>query len=116
MPNRIFLSYAHEDREGVDKVIKELSRKGILSEEKDVVMDAVQNIESGSYIRNLIRKRIESASKVILLWTEDSAKSQWVNYEAGMAEALGKPIIIVLPNKSAPKLPENLEGLQIVRL
>ncbi len=115
MRNTIFVSYAQQDRGRVRKVLKELLRKSLL-EEKDVITDAIQNISSGSYIRDLIRKRIQSASKVILLWTEASAKSKWVNYEVGMAEALGKQIIVVTPKKSAPELPVNLRRVQIVKL
>jgi hypothetical protein len=32
---------------------------------------------------------------VVIIASDDSAASQWVNYEAGMATALGKPIVVV---------------------
>ena len=59
---------------------------------------------------------IASASKVILLWTDAGSKSDWVNYEAGMADALGKPIVVVIPEGSPAELPENLKDAQIVRI
>ena len=34
-------------------------------------------------------------TNVVIIVTPNSAKSQWVNYEAGMASALDKPIILI---------------------
>ena len=49
----------------------------------------------GDDIREAIKQKMCSASNVVIIVTPNSAKSQWVNYEAGMASALGKPIILI---------------------
>jgi hypothetical protein len=116
MSDTIFLSYAHQDRDQVGRALEELTRKGVLSGEKGLMIDPKQNIKSGSYIKRAISDHIKSTGKVVLLWTEAGAKSQWVNWELGMADALGKPIILVIMDKSAPKLPENLTNVQVVKL
>jgi hypothetical protein len=116
MADTIFLSYAHQDREHVGKALEELSRKGVLSGQKELMIDLRQDIKSRSYIKSTIRERIKSTGKVILLWSEAGAKSQWVNWELGMADALGKSIIVVVLDKSAPNLPENLSDVQVIKL
>jgi hypothetical protein len=59
---------------------------------------------------------MKEADHVVIVWTELSAESSFVNYEAGMAEALGKPITIVKPDLSAPTLPSNLQGVRVLDL
>jgi len=49
----------------------------------------------GEDIRRAIRDQIKSADMVVIITSESSVESQWVNYEAGMADALGKPIVVV---------------------
>ena len=39
-----------------------------------------------------------------------------MNYEAAMADAMDKPITVVLTDRTAPKLPEALQGASILRL
>ncbi len=48
-----------------------------------------------STFRLAIRDQIKSADMVVIITSESSVESQWVNYEAGMADALGKPIVVV---------------------
>jgi len=39
-----------------------------------------------------------------------------VNYEAATADAMDKPITVILTDRTAPKLPEALQGASILRL
>ena len=61
----------------------ELERKGII-EEQDAFIDADSLMIPGASIRDMLRKIISSVSKVVLLWTENSSPSQFMNYEAGI--------------------------------
>jgi hypothetical protein len=68
-------------------------------------------------LRDQVRARIQSASKLIVIWGTASANSQWVKYEIGLADVLGKPIIAVIPPKSdLIALPANLQNVQVVKL
>lgn len=115
MKNKVFISYAHKDKKYIKFLAERLRQKGILSNEEDTY-DAAQSIIPGSSIKGLLRNFIEEASKVVILWTEESANSKYVNYEAGMAEALGKQIIVVVPKGRKVELPSNLAELQVVEL
>lgn len=114
-PESVFLSYTRHDRLHVDKIIKTLKAQGLLNEQASIVAPS-DSYPSGTSVRSALRSAIESASKVVLVWSDDSANSQYVNYEAGMAEALGKPIILaVLGRKSLP-LPADLKTAQVIEI
>lgn len=118
MQEKLFVSYAPEDRGYVDKALGKLEREGVLSEPPVLIHDPVNDAPfiPGSSLRGALRNAIESASKVVLLWTADAAQSAHVNYEAGMADALDKPLIVVLPKDTAPELPANLHPERILQL
>ena len=57
-----------------------------------------------------------SANSVVVFWTENSANSQFVNYELGMADALGKNLVVVTPRGQRMRLPSNLEDIQVLEI
>jgi hypothetical protein len=74
-----------------------------------------QVLQPGVSIRDTVRKAIEDASSIVVLWTEAAARSANVNYELGMADALGKPIVLV--NLDGPhRIPSDLNNVQVVDL
>lgn len=93
MPERIFLSYAVEDRNLVQGV-RDALRKHQLVTENDVVFLDSHDFTPGADLRRMIKEQISSASKVVIIASGHSAESEWVNYEAGMAAALDKPIVV----------------------
>jgi len=95
MTEKIFVSYAYEDRGVLDKLEQTLRKHGVIGDEPVSIIDPQKEVKAGDNIREAIRKQIQSASKVIVIHTDTSESSQWVNYEAGMADALNKPIIII---------------------
>jgi hypothetical protein len=111
----VFISYAQDDKSRIRKVIGELRSRGIVKE-GDEITYAPEIFVPGSSIRGQVRKAIEASSKVVLVWSGAGAESDWVNYEAGMAEALGKPIVVVIPKGGMPRIPSNLDGIEILEL
>lgn len=95
MTEKIFVSYAYEDRESLDNLEEELRDHGIIGDKPVSFIDPLKEVKVGENIREAIRKQVQSADKVIIIHTDKSESSQWVNYEAGMADALNKPIIIL---------------------
>ena len=63
----------------------------------------------------MIKDQIASSDIFILLWTTEAARSPYVLYEAGMADAYAKPILIVT-EPGSPELPSALSKYQIVTL
>jgi hypothetical protein len=69
---------------------------------------------SGQQLVEQLKDSLRSASAVIMLVSERSLKSQWVQFELGVALGVDKPIIPVLLGTEDLNLPEWLQGLQYV--
>jgi hypothetical protein len=94
MPEKIFLSYANEDRDLVHDVLAQLRKHRLVSSKNVIFLDP-RDSSAGSDIRRLIKEQIAAASTVVIIASDNSAQSAWVNYEAGMAAALDKPIVVM---------------------
>lgn len=96
MSEKIFLSYAKQDRRLVGVVQRALRKKGIVERDDTVIVGPHQQLRRGmTNVRKTIKEQIGSASTVVIIVSDHSANSVWVNYEAGMAAALGKPIVLI---------------------
>jgi TIR domain len=111
----VFLSYASDDKPRIRKVLDQLKARGILSPH-DKVVDTPAILVPGSSWRGQVREAIENASKFVVLWSDAAHTSDWVNYETGMAEALGKPILVVVPKGETPRVSENLKETQVIEI
>ena len=95
MKQKIFISYAHQDRRFAEALKVRLA--DILedpSQELDV-FDAQSSVEAGENIRDAIQSAMRAASTVVIVSSPASDASQWVSYEAGLADALGKNVVVV---------------------
>ena len=118
MAEKIFVSYSHRDQkclEGLEKVLKD---HGVVEGDEISIIDPFsQPFSVGENIREVIKKQIQSASKVVIIYTSNTESSQWVNYEVGMADALGKPVIVVGARGSGKTtLLSSLKHINLVRL
>jgi len=93
MSEKIFLSYANEDQHLVQGVLDALRERRLVSSKGVVFLDP-HNFAPGEDLRRMIKEQISSATKVVIIASDNSAGSEWVNYEAGMAAALDKPIVV----------------------
>lgn len=116
MTERIFISYAYQDREYLTEIADELHKQGIEVDKESLLLDHVNDFGFGSTIEPMLLKRIQEASKIVVLWTEEGAKSQFVNYEVGIAKALGKPIIVAVPKNQKSKVPFALSEFEILEI
>jgi hypothetical protein len=113
--NSIYISYARRDASKVDFILKNLVARGYIKEGDRILKEDLLPQKHRS-LREGVKRTIQLASKVVVLWDAASASSQWVNYEIGIADALEKPIIAVVQKKSGIALPLNLRHVQVVSL
>jgi hypothetical protein len=106
-PPSVFISYALADRTQVKKLFDELKSVGVIGQ-RDQIVDHAKIIVKGPSRRDDVRKAIEDASKIIVIWSSGGAESEWVNYEIAMADALGKQIIVVVPKGERSPIPDQI--------
>ena len=114
-PQRVYLSYARADTPRIPLLLQKLEAMDLIGP-NDVVV-SVKDLEHGhASLREGVRRQIQSASKVVIVWSQSSASSQWVNYELGLADAFGKVIIPVVRRTELSTLPPQLQDWQAVVL
>ena len=74
-PLTLFLSYSRNDREVAEQLAERLEQAG-----HTVWWDAL--IEGGANFSSAIRKALDAADVVIVLWSESAIESDWVHDEA----------------------------------
>ncbi|NOQ63369.1 MAG: TIR domain-containing protein [Methyloprofundus sp.] len=111
---KLFLSYSYNEHHKISQVLEKIKNK--IPEFKDaVIWDPSINLKAGDDFRAEIKKQILASDVYVLLWTKSAADSPWVLYEAGMADASGKPIVIAV-EPSSPKIFDVFSKYQIVEL
>lgn len=111
---RLFISYSYNDYYKLPEVLKKIQDK--LPELKEAeVWDPTENLSAGDNFREEIKKQIKSADLYILFWSEGAADSPWVLYEAGMADASGKPIVVAV-EPGSPELFDTFKKYQVIEL
>src|SRR5215471_14430148 len=112
----IFISYSKADRDLALKLSAYVESEGW-----SVWWD--KSLGAGDAYRDEIMKQLATARAVIVIWTENSVKSDWVRAEAGRAKADGKliPVKASAVNYSDVPLPfgemhtENITSLELIR-
>jgi len=95
MNQKIFFSYAPRDRAFAESLKLKL-REFLPAESQALdVVDAHATVTAGEDIRKAIKAAIDKASTVVIVSSPDGNASEYVNYEAGLADALGKDLVIV---------------------
>ena len=106
---RVFLSHIRRDADLAANFARELRKHGV--EPIDV-----ESVAPGESFRRAVKSAIRRADAfVLILSAPEAAASSWVSYELGVAEALGKPILLVLShNHTASQLPSDMAELAIL--
>jgi hypothetical protein len=113
--NNIFVSYAQRDRQLADEALEHLRRRRLIAPDDNVFTDHA-SFAAGDDFRDATRAAIADADKVFVIWSREAANSKWINYEVGMADALRKKLVIVVPKAYADTVPKNLQFAQIVEV
>jgi nucleoside 2-deoxyribosyltransferase len=105
---RVFLSHGARDAELAASIARELRKHGVDAFD---VFDSAPTRDLRQTIKSAIRR---ADGFVIVVTSPDVASSSWTSYELGMAEALGKPILLLLSqNYGVDELATDLVGLPI---
>src|SRR5947209_11934780 len=95
----VFISYARADEQQAKRVADALRTDGYAVWRDD-------ELPAHRAYADVIEERLKSADAVVVLWSADAAKSQWVRAEADAARSAGNLIQVSLDG-SVPPLPFN---------
>jgi TIR domain len=106
----IFISHGERDADLAQRVESALQRVGLDA------FNPAREVRPGDDWRKSIQAAIKRSDALIMLFsTPHHLSSSWMTYEAGMAEALGKRVMVLLPNKyPVTELPADVASAQIV--
>jgi hypothetical protein len=106
----IFISHGQRDAELAKRVETALERLGLET------FSPLRDVRSGEDWRRAIQTAIKRSDAVIILFSTPQYLSlNWTSYEVGIAEALGKRVILLLPSKyPVTELPADFASTQIV--
>ena len=88
----IFISYNRRDADLANELRRALTRSNL-----DVFLD--HDLLPGEILETRYKTRSERSDALVLIASPYALSSSWTSYEAGMAEALGKSVMVLLPNK-----------------
>jgi adenylate cyclase len=92
---RIFLSYAREDVDSAKRLAEAVAHAG-----HEVWWD--RHLHGGSRFTNEIDRALKDAEVVVVLWTEASVKSAWVQYEAAQGRDNERLVPVSIDGCRAP--------------
>lgn len=90
----IFISHVHEDDDLLPKLKDLISRAGMDVRDGSINSEKPNEAQSEDYIKQkVLAPRIEWASTLVVLMTQDTAGSWWVNWEIEQAVLQGKTVV-----------------------
>jgi hypothetical protein len=117
MAHNIFVSHASKDlfmdSSWLNKALEQLRKRKVLSDDDNIFIDK-DSISEGENFREATRAAIGAADTVVVFWSPAAADSKWVNYEMGMADALGKRLVIVAPRGTEPQPPLDSDAFELI--
>ena len=91
----VFLSYARGDRAVAERLANAIGDTGLT-----VWWD--RHIKGGAEFSRDIEHQLESASRVLVLWSKEAANSRWVRDEAGVAADSGRLVSTTIDGTPPP--------------
>jgi len=116
---RAFISFRVEDKTLVDYLRGQAKNTNSDLDFIDMSLKVPFDSKNAEYIKQGIRARIKQCSVTVVMATDDTHKSDWVNWEIGETIRQGKGVVVI-DKRSNPssKLPvavaENKKNIKIV--
>jgi len=115
---KIFISFKHEDKQLVDSFRAQAKNENSELDFIDMSLKVPFNSENAEYIRKGIRARIEQCSVTVVMVTDKTHESDWVNWEIRESIKLNKSVVIIDKTDGKGPLPkavkENRDKIKIV--
>lgn len=111
MNKDIFVSHYHKDADEISNLKKIIGKKNQYEPRDSSVYEDKNpnNAKNEEYIKTLIKPKIKWASTLIVIISDKTHLSKWVNWEIEYAQRLGKNIVgVYLPGFKEEDVPENL--------
>ncbi|MUG95497.1 TIR domain-containing protein [Scytonema sp. UIC 10036] len=106
---QVFLSYAHQDKETMEKI------RASLRQESITVWANTTDIQTGEAFELAIKRGIEQADNIVYLLSPDSIKSSYCQMELDLALSFNKRIIPLLVRETDEmQMPPVLQSLQYI--
>lgn len=104
---KVFISFRFEDKTLVEYLRGQAKNTNSDLDFIDMSLQVPFNSENAEYIKQGIRARINQSSVTAVMATDDTHKSEWVNWEIEESLKLGKGVIVI-DKRSSPsaKLPD----------
>lgn len=115
---KVFISFIHTDKNEVDLFRGQAKNENSDLDFIDMSLHVPFNSENAEYIKRGIRERIKQSSVTVVFVSEDTHKSDWVNWEINESLQLGKGVVVVNIGDSSTRMPsaaiENKDKVRIV--
>lgn len=107
----IFVSHYHKDANEIDSLKTLIGKQNKFEPRDSSVYEekSPNNANNEEYIKSLIRPKIKWASTMIVIISDKTHKSDWVNWEIEYAQRLGKNIVgVYMQGYKQEDVPKNL--------
>ena len=98
----VFISFAHEDKAEVDLLRGQAKNENNDLEFNDWSLREPFKSKRADYIRQGISERIKQSSMTLVYVSDNTASSEWVNWEIRKSLELGKKVIAVHKGDAPP--------------
>jgi len=102
---KIFISYCEEDRsyrDGFAGMLRNPNNEFIDVDVRERENFRSSTVDRSNEIRNFLREKVGEATVIALLFSNNTYKGNWLNYEIEVATSQNKPIFIVrIPGTSS---------------
>ena len=106
----VFISHSSKEKWIAKQISKEIEALGAKT-----WLD-LKDLRGGDEIRRSIKRGIRASNEAVVLLSANSITSQWVIYEAGIADGQGKRITPILNNLAPDEALAPLEGIKAIDL
>ena len=105
-PRDVFVSFSHEDEVFIAELVTKLEEVGVTCFKAD------RDIRLASEWAESLLDAIRQCRVVVSILTPRFLESRWLDFEAGAAKAIQKPLVPVLRYVDRSQIPESLRSFQ----
>ncbi|WP_267389713.1 TIR domain-containing protein [Sphingomonas sp. GC_Shp_3] len=113
----VFISFSVKDIDEVNLVRAHAKNENSDIEFNDRSVREPYNSERAEYIRSRLKERINQSSTTVVYVSENTAKSNWVEWEVKTSLELGKRVIAMYKGDAPPRnMPSWLQNTNITKV